>query len=255
MRAAIAILFMLSGPMWAADVTVVGDQAILSGQIDGNELAQLRDIAAQHGATISTVILRESHSGGGTFNSMRMAADFIRDRGWRTAVSGVCSAGCSILFLGGASRHFTDDRPPGSTRIGFTRWNFAANSNRRSYQKGDTNPIGANTVRNWIKESTQGMISDEMLDQITPLTWHDEHYAVSFFDSRRLRREDGASVFACSLTNPAHRNRDNCEKIATDAYRQGIVTSAELIHSNDRQAAKPRGPASAPAPTPPGPAK
>jgi hypothetical protein len=234
MRKALFLLVLLTATARAADIAVVGDQVILSGKLDNTELAQFRDVAAAHGKAVSTVILRELRPGGNLFESARMAADFVRDQGWRTAVSGNCSGACAIIFLGGVSRHFTDDKPAGFTRVGMTGWYFVENTKRRNYDKNDFSPKGAYTAREWIKKSTQGLISEQMLDLFAPLAWSEASNTAYFYDSRRLQRADGLSVFVCNAKNPAHAKPAECDKVAADIYKEGIATSPELIRSNDR---------------------
>src|SRR5690348_203941 len=82
----------------AADMKVVGDQLIVSGKMDDGILAQFRDVAAEYGDRVTTVILRDLTSAGTHWDSARLAADYVRSRGWRTAVSGLCSQSCAIIY-------------------------------------------------------------------------------------------------------------------------------------------------------------
>jgi len=227
----------------AADMKVIGDQVIVSGKIDNEELAQFHDVASQYGSQVTTVVLRNLVPGGNFYESARMAADYIRERGWRTAVSGLCSGACAIIYMGGVSRHFTDDYATGVTRIGFTGWYFTETTFYRGYGKGNYNPQGAYVARSWVKRSTDGKISDRLLDEFMPLEWSEgKDIRIYFFDSNRLRRPDGASVFICDVKIPTQEKIDNCAKPQTDAYREGVATSGTIIRSNDRPARKPAGP-------------
>jgi hypothetical protein len=235
MRVVILLFVLFAGPACAASLMVAGDQLILSGKLDDSELAQFRDAAAAHGKTITTVILRDLRPAGTLLDSARMAADYVREQGWRTAVSGNCSGACAIIYLGGVSRHFTDDKPAGNTRVGLSGWYFTE-PNIRNYGKNEFSPFAARKARHWIKESTQGKISEQVLDLFAPLEWSEASNTAYFYDSRRLKRADGLSVFVCNAKNPAHAKVINCKKIETDAYKEGIVTSSELIRSNDQPA-------------------
>lgn len=242
MRTFVVVLLAVAAPLHAADMKVVGDQVIVSGKLDNNELAQFRDVAAEHGSQVTTVVLRNLTPGGNFFESARIAADYVRERGWRTAVSGLCSGACAILYLGGVSRHFTDDSSPRVTRVGLTGWYFTQNTIYRNYGKGSFDPQGAYRARQWIKQSTDGKISDGLLDAFMPLEWTEgRDLRIYFFDANRLKRADGASVFVCNVKDPMQQKVDNCEKPGTDAYREGIATSATVLRANDRPAVTPAG--------------
>lgn len=234
MRAVMLLSVLLACPAQAATVTVAGDQLILSGKIDDSELAQFRDAVAAHGKTITTVILRDLRPSGNLLESARMAAEYLRDQGWRTAVSGNCTGACAIIYLGGVSRHFTDDKAAGNTRVGLSGWYFTKTT-MRNYGKNDFSAFAARKARHWVKESTQGRISEQVLDLFVPLEWSEASNTAYFYDSRRLKRADGRSVFVCNAKNPAHAKVRDCDKIEADVYKEGIVTSSELIRSNDRK--------------------
>ena len=236
MRFAVSLFVLLAGgPACAASIAVVGDQLILSGKIDDSELAQFRDATAAHGKTIATVVLRDLRPTGNLLESARMAADYVRDQGWRTAVSGNCTGACAIIFLGGVSRHFTDDKPAGNTRVGLSGWYFTEHTRVRGYAKSDFSPFAARKARRWITDCTQGKISEQVLDLFLPLEWSEASNTVYFYDSRRLKRADGISAFVCNGKNPAHAKVVDCDKVEADVYKEGVVTTDELIRSNDRK--------------------
>src|SRR5215831_9315953 len=111
-------VILLVGPhaSLAMELTIHGEQVILSGQVVGNEPARLADALSQVPG-IDTVILR--NSSGGDARAGYRVGELIRVKGLRTAVSGYCYSSCSRMFLGGKNRHFTDDYPPEYTDIGF----------------------------------------------------------------------------------------------------------------------------------------
>jgi hypothetical protein len=98
------------------DLKVAGNQLILSGPVVGDEFGKVEKILDDD-RTIDTVILRNS-PGGDPPTGYRIG-ELFRVRGLRTAVSGYCYSSCSRMFLGGATRHFTDDFPPEYTDVGF----------------------------------------------------------------------------------------------------------------------------------------
>jgi hypothetical protein len=212
----------------AMDVRRVEAQIIMSGAIDGGELARMRDILAEPAArAVDTVVLRDS-PGGDYWTSQRIA-EMIRERGWRTAVSGYCFSGCALMFLGGRQRHFTDDKPVLQTQIAFHGTYYVVDG--VGAQRGDLNPVTTHAARQWMKRHTEGRMSDAMLDRFESLPRSD---FIHFFDAGRLPRKDQPSVFVCPRDKETKAHR--CKPIAgTDAYREGIVTTSELIRSADRR--------------------
>ena len=254
MRLVGAILLLVSSvPLMATEAKVVGDQLILSGRASGNELTLVRDAIAEHGDRIKTVILRD-HSGRAENTDLMRAADLFAERGWRTAVSGFCGTACSKLFLGGVERHFTDDKSPGQTEVMFGSTTFVKDSfsvvTDRARLQGEGSERHNFEMRQWFKTRTGDRMSDAALDRLF-ISDGSVRY-LHFFDSKRLGRKDGISVLYCDGKEAPAKRWTECEKVAgIDAYREGIVTSTELVHSNDRPAATPAGSAA----TPPSPVK
>jgi len=209
------------------DVRLVGTHIIMSGEIDGGELAKMRDVLAEPAARgVDTVVLRDS-PGGDYWTSQRIA-ELIRERGWRTAVSGHCFSGCALMFLGGRERHFTDDKPFLYTQLAFHATYYVQDG--IGAVRGELNPVTTHAARQWIKRYTDGKMSDAMLDRFEQLSRSD---FIHFFDPGRLPRKDQPSIFICPRDKEA---KYRCKPIAgTDAYREGIVTAHELIRSADRE--------------------
>lgn len=246
MRASIAILTALfTTSLAATEAKVVGDQLILSGRASGNELALVRDAIAEHGDRIKTVILRD-HSGRAENTDLMRAADLIAERGLRTAVSGFCGTACSKLFLGGVERQFTDDKPVAQTSVMFGSTTFIKDSTSvqtdRARLQGEGSERHNFQMRQWFKSRTSDRISDAALDRLF-LSDGSVRY-LHFYDAKRLGRKDGVSVLYCDGKEAPAKRWTECEKIADlDAYREGIVTSSNLIRSNDRPSATRAGPA------------
>jgi len=224
----ILLLALAASAIAAMDVRLVDAQIIMSGAVDGGELVKLRDVVADPAALIvDTVVLRDS-PGGDYWTSQRIA-EFIRERGWRTAVSGYCFSGCALMFLGGRQRHFTDDKPALQTQLAFHGTYYVVDG--AGAVRGELNPVTTHAARQWIKRYTEGRVSDAMLDRFEQLPRSD---FIHFFDSGRLPRKDQASIFVCPRDKDAGGYR--CKPIpGTDVYREGIVTSHELIRSADRR--------------------
>jgi hypothetical protein len=239
-RVAISLVlgFTFASSAAALEFTVVGDQAILSGNADGSELARIRDIASEHRNRIKVIVLRDI-GGISSIQTLKAAAELITDHGWRTAVSGYCGGSCAYLFLGGVERHFTDDKPAGFTQVALGGTIVAEESTHQPVRyKGDPYNRGNFLVRPWIKKKTGDRLDEKLLDRILGTNARPRSGFLHFFPSTGLRRKDGVSVFACTGKEDPKTKWEQCEKIAgTDAYKEGIVTSSELVHSNDRPAA------------------
>ena len=102
------------GAARAMEFNAVGETLVLSGPVDGGDLARLRDHLA--GARYKLVLLHES-PGGDLFNGYQIA-NRVRSEGLDTAVSGKCESACGLIFLGGVQRSFSDGRPLGETMVG-----------------------------------------------------------------------------------------------------------------------------------------
>jgi hypothetical protein len=220
----------------ATEAKVVGDQLILSGRASGNELQLVRDAIAEHGDHIKLVILRD-HSGRAENTDLMRAADLFAERGWRTAVSGFCGTACSKLFLGGIERHLTDDKPPAQTSVMFGSTTFVKDSDSvrtdRSRYQGEGSERHNFLLRQWIKARTGDKISEATLSRLFVSDGSVRY--LHFYDAKRLARKDGISVLYCDGKEAPAKRWQDCEKIADlDAYKEGILTSSELLRSNDR---------------------
>ena len=206
----------------AMDFRVAGRELHLSGRVAGDELAMLKDVEAAHPGAIDTVVFRNS-PGGDAWSGYRVG-ERIRDHGWRTEVIGGCVSACTLLFLGGRSRHFGAATRPERVFLAFhgpSSGNFLDNH--------AVNPRGRPEIRRWILERTGGKADAALLEGFA----NNEKRAdlMRFYDPRQLARSDGVSALFCPA---AGRNAadpfDACEKIAGhDAYSMGFVTSDERI--------------------------
>lgn len=243
MRVPVAVFccFFMSS-LLATEAKVVGDQLILSGRASGNELKLVRDAVAEHGDRIKFVILRD-HSGRTENDDLYRIAEIIADRGWHTAVSGFCGTACSKIFLGGVQRHFTDDKSPAQTSLMFGSTTYARDPTTASNMnkiRASASPRGDYKYQEWMKLRTGNRISQSTLDRLF-LDEASVRY-LHFYDSKRLGRTDGVSMLYCDGKEAPAKRWTECEKITdTDVYKEGIMTSSDLIRANDRTDAKPAG--------------
>jgi len=88
----------------AAEIERQGRLLLVSGMLDGSELASFIDHL--NSGTVRTVVLEDSL--GGTAEAAGAYADAIRASGVETEVRGQCMAACAYAFLAGKTHRFSD---------------------------------------------------------------------------------------------------------------------------------------------------
>lgn len=216
----LAIVIASATPALAMRMEVIGDQVILSGGVNVGDAEQLRKLLDANPGKVTTVVLR--NSGGGDANTGFAIGDLIRARGLRTALAGYCRSSCSRMFLGGVERIFTDAEPAGRTYVAF-HGNYD--------DAGRVKLENAWRLKEWIVAHSDGKADPALIDRWT--TIRNRRGFMYFFDSNRLHRRDGISVFLCSGDEPADDRLDHCEKIAgRTGYDLGIFTSGTVVPLN-----------------------
>ena len=166
------------------ELKVVGNQIILTGPVLGDEPGKVREaLAASPG--IESVILRNSP--GGNAPAGYQVGQLLRERGLRTAVSGYCYSSCSRMFLGGSSRHFTDDYMPESNNVGF-------HGHYDRMGPLDTARVRQYGLRDWIIQYSDGKADPSLVER-----WINIPYSrgmIHFFHPGLVRRA-GTSTFLC----------------------------------------------------------
>ncbi len=97
----------------AMTVQVQGNQLFAGGPV-GDDLRQFEEAFAKGG--IDTVVFVNS-PGGDLWTGLRVGR-LIADKGYNTVVAGSCLSACSIMFMGGKERRFSDALRPSQTLIG-----------------------------------------------------------------------------------------------------------------------------------------
>jgi len=185
----------------------------------GDELGRVHD-ALSASPIITTVILRNS-PGGHILTGYRIG-ELFRERGLRTAVSGFCYSSCSRMFLGGRWRHFTDDYPLEYTHVGFHgHYGRDGRLNLEAVDQLD--------LKGWIIRHSDGRADVALVERWVHIPYNVGmiHFYHPLFVSRR-----GASTFLCE--GPGATLVFACEPIAKTALDLGVVTSLDLVRSNDR---------------------
>ena len=215
-----AILVAHAMPAEAMEITVKGHQVVLTGPVIGDDFGKVKKILAND-PTIDTAILRNS-PGGDAPTGYRIGS-FFRAKGLRTAVSGYCYSSCSRMFLGGKTRYFTNDFPPEYTDVG-----FHGHYNNCHLARAVVERLG---LKNWIIKYSDGKADPALVERWIniPLCSGMAH----FFHPELFKR-DGVSTFMCQGDEPMARSVLGCEPIHKTALDLGVVTSLEIVRSDDQ---------------------
>jgi len=216
----IAILLIAPHASFAMDLTVNGQQVILSGPVVGNEPARLADALSQVPG-IDTVILRSSR--GGDAPAGYRVGELIRVKGLRTAVSGYCYSSCSRMFLGGKTRYFTDDYLPEYTDIGF---HGHYDSDGRLVPE----LVRRLGLKNWIIQYSDGKADPALVERWINIP---RSRGMTHFYHPGLLNRHGVSAFMCQGTETTAQVFD-CEPIQNTALDLGVITSLDIVKSNDQ---------------------
>jgi hypothetical protein len=218
--AAASLAMAMAASAAAMQMQVAGDQIILSGAVNPGDDDRLQVLLNEQHGTITTIILRDSP--GGDAASGYAIGDLIRGRRLRTAVSGYCLSSCSRMFLGGVERQFTDEQLVGKTRVGF-------HGNYKSDGRLMTEAMPR--LRAWIIAHSDGKADPDLVERWTSIPNHNGF--IYFFDSPRLNRKDGVSVFICTGNESKDNRYNECEKLpGRTGYELGIFTSTKLVKVN-----------------------
>jgi len=214
-----ALLALVAFNTFAMDVRVAGNQLILSGHINGDEIARMRDVLPAN-KQIDTVVLKDS-PGGDMWTSMRLA-EMFQELGFKTAVSGHCMSACVIVFLGGVERMFADGKEGRRTFIAIHTPTYATDGGLH-FRQGEPTTQGRGKLLYWMGQRIKDV---ELLER--GLSNRDPTGLIYLFDPARSKRRDGITVFQCH----GHEKRRvaDCEPIAgKDALQAGFITSTAIL--------------------------
>jgi hypothetical protein len=210
----------------AMTIKEVGDQLVLSGPIVEGDAEKVRQALAKS-TSIRTVIVRNSP--GGYVPTAYEIGNLMRERRLRTAVSGYCFSGCSRIFLGGIDRRFTDDYPLSLTKVGFHGHYYASGP-----QDGQLNKqsVRNNGLKDWIIRHSDGKADPDLVER-----WTNIPVSVGFihFFHPQLAKEQRVSTFFCEQGPAPGVGIFGCEPINKNALDLGVVTTLEMMKSNDQE--------------------
>ncbi len=198
----------------AMDFQRVGSTLVLSGAVDGSDLARLRDHLGIGGLRL--VLLHDS-PGGDLFNGYQLA-DRIRSAGLDTAVSGKCESACGLIFLGGVQRSFSDGTPLGETMVGL--------HGAYHFQTGAPLPELSPRMAYVIRTLTDGRYPADLLQRtVYPRHPHDLVYA--FHPLRFLPEARPRGVMECQRQADT---QFKCTMLdGLDALAIGVLTNPEIL--------------------------
>ena len=201
----------------AMDVKRIDSTLILSGTVVQPDLDRIK----KHFTTppvITHVVLRNS-MGGNSWTGYRLG-ELFREKGVTTVVSGHCVSSCSRLFLGGKIRMFSDDLPASLTYVGFHGHYDFDKLNRAAVEKND--------LAGWTLKFTDHKVDPKLMRRWIEI---ERRAGDMRFYAPAAGKRFGQVVALCQGTEslrPQH-----CEKIATNAFAQGIVTTPVVYTSPD----------------------
>ena len=215
----VAALVGLSTPARAMQISVAGDQIVLSGPVVWSDAADVALTLAANPAVTTAILL---NSPGGDVNSGYAVGEIFRAKGMRTAVSGFCYSSCSRMFMGGRTRVFTSDFPPDRTQVGF---------HGHYHADGTLNAelVRSLHLRDWIIKFSNGKADPDLVDQWVSIPV--SRAMIHFYHPTTLSRHP-ATTFFC---HDANTRIFDCEPIAKTALDLGVITSTDLIASHDVQ--------------------
>jgi hypothetical protein len=213
---------LVMSPGHAMEMTVTGEQLILSGPVITGDYDALESRLSSQ-PQIKMIILRNSP--GGDAPTGYQLGELFRQKSLGTAVSGYCYSSCSRLFLGGKERYFTDDYPPYYTQIGL-HGHYDGN--------GDLNAASVNAqhLKDWIIRFSDGKADEALVERWINIP---RGTGLIHFYNPALVNIGGYSTFMCQGTEPSHSRIFDCERISENALDLGIVTSLTLVQSHDQQ--------------------
>ena len=91
---------------------VQGPRVFATGAV-GDDLRKFEEAFAKPG--VDTVVFVNS-PGGDLWTGLRVGR-LIADKGFKTVVAGYCNSACSVMFMGGRERRYSDALPPSQTYI------------------------------------------------------------------------------------------------------------------------------------------
>jgi hypothetical protein len=224
-------LGVLALPALSISMTIkeVGDQLVLSGPIVDGDAEKVSQVLAKS-TYIRTVVVRNSP--GGYVPTAYEIGNLMRERKLRTAVSGYCYSGCSRIFLGGVDRRFTDDYPLSMTNVGFHGHYYTSGPQNGQLIK---QSVSRNGLKHWIIKHSDGKADPDLVER-----WINIPVNTGFihFFHPQLAKERKVTTFFCERGPIPGVGVFGCEPINKNALDLGVITTLEIMKSNDQEELK-----------------
>lgn len=196
-------------PVQAMTLEVKGNEVFATGPVD-DDYRKFEDAFAKPG--IDTVVFVNS-PGGDLWTGLRVGR-MIADKGYKTVIAGSCVSACSIMFMGGKERRFSDAFRPNLTYIGI----------HGAHNK-DTKQVIAQAqpqIFAFYKQNMGDKFNSSVMNQAL-YEMEDAGSLLRVFDPVRSSKTD---PYHCVSSQTL---RDKCTKFPnTDASNLGIITHQEL---------------------------
>jgi PQQ-dependent catabolism-associated CXXCW motif protein len=197
----------------AMTVEVHGNQVFATGPVE-DDLRKFEDAFAKGG--IDTVVFVNS-PGGDLWTGLRVGR-LIADKGYKTVIAGSCVSACSIMFMGGKQRYFSDALRANLTMIGI----------HGAHNK-DTKQVNAQAqpqIFAFYKQHMGEKFNPEVMNQAL-YDMEDSGSLLRVFDPVR---SDKTAPYHCKSSQTP---RAQCTKFdGKDAFNLGIITHKELVALN-----------------------
>ncbi len=204
----------------AMTVEVQGNQVFATGPVE-DDLRKFEEAFAKPG--VDTVVFVNS-PGGDLWTGLRVGR-LIADKGLKTVIAGSCVSACSIMFMGGKQRQFSDAFRPTQTLIGI--------HGAHDKDTKQINPIVQTQIFAFYKQHMGEKFNSEVINKAL-YDMQDAGSLLRVFDS--VRSSKTAPYHCTSSQTP----RDKCTKLdGIDAASLGIVTQVDLVKVNLPVAFKP----------------
>ena len=206
-----------TAPALAMELKISANTLVLTGEVVARDLDRIKD-AFKANPAITHVVLRNS-MGGNSWTGYRLG-ELFRERGMTTAVSGFCVSSCSRLFLGGKVRMFSDDYPASLTYVGF--------HGHYDFGKLNLTAVKKNDLAGWTTKFTDGKVDPKLMQRWIAI---ERRAGDMRFYPDTVATQFSQPTMLCQGTESARPQQ--CEKIATHALREGIVTTNAMYSSPD----------------------
>jgi ATP-dependent protease ClpP protease subunit len=207
-----SILMALSLSLHSMTLRVKEDSVYASGIVVEQDFIAFKELLAN--PTLNTLVLVNS-PGGDLWTGLRIGRMLAQSQ-WHTIIAGGCISACSLLFLGGTERHFSDSYPARMTFVGIH------GAYNKSTQMMD--PQAQPQIYAFMKTRLGSKFNSKVMNQAL-YDVKDPGGFLKIYDAGRQPLR--APSFCPSGTTAKTACPEYPEE---DACSLGLVTSSELVH-------------------------